>query len=99
MSLASLLETSTTKRQAFQPGDAIPYSGIYRAIHRKRHTPDHDLTCVSDRLFPLCNECGDGVEFRLLRAVRLIDKHGLFRPAHRSLPWAQALADGEPEMI
>ena len=103
MGLASFFENGSASRHVYQPGDAVPYSGLYRAMHRRHHVPDHSLTCVSDRLFPLCNECGDGVEFKLLKAVRLIDKHEMFRAAPRpragrQLPWSSVIAAGESEI-
>ena len=105
MSLASFFEKGAPNRHVYQPGDAVPYSGLYRATHRRHHVPAHNLTCVSDRLFPECNQCGAGVEFKLLQAVRLIDKHELFRPsaprqlAGRQSPWSSVVAAGEPEVV
>ena len=45
------------------------------------------------------------VEFKLLQAVRLIDKHELFRPsaprqlAGRQLPWSSVIAASESEIV
>jgi hypothetical protein len=45
------------------------------------------------------------VEFKLLQAVRLIDKHELFRPsaprqlAGRQSLWSSVVAAGEPEVV
>ena len=105
MGLASFFEKGAANHHIYQPGDAVPFSGLYRATHRRRHVPDHNLTCVSDRVFPQCNQCGAGVEFKLLQAVRLIDKHELFRPsaprqlADRPLPWNSVIATGESEIV
>jgi hypothetical protein len=105
MGLASFFDKGTSNRHIYLPGEAVPYSGLYRAMHRRRHVPDHNLTCVSDRLFPQCKECGGNVEFKLLQAVRLIDKHDLFRPsaprqpASRQLPWSSVIAAGESEIV
>lgn len=108
VSFALFVEKRNQKQEFFQPGDTVPYSGIYRAAHRRNHTPDHNLTCVSDRQFPLCSECGGDVEFKLLQAVRLIDKHELFRgprpkprrePAESSLSWKCEGVGAEIEVI
>lgn len=88
------------------PGDAVPYSGIYQVTHEKAHVPDHDVTCVSGRLFPHCAQCGSGVRFKLAQAARLIDKHELFGKPGSSQPtqggqpwWAKAIRTGDPEIV
>jgi hypothetical protein len=77
--MSSYFDKTTPEPRSFAAGDAVPYSGIYRVKHQQRHAAEHDVTCVSGRNFPSCRECGADVQFKLLQAVRLIDKHELFR--------------------
>ena len=84
----------------------MPYSGVYRVSHHNRHAAEHDVTCVSGRAFPLCHECGAGARFKLLQAVRLIDKHDLFRagaaprqPRPALSWWVGSVTSGEPEVV
>jgi hypothetical protein len=104
--LSSWFAKGAAAHGLYTPGDAVPYSGIYRVTHHNRHAPEHDVTCVSGKAFPLCNECGAGVRFRLLHAVRLIDKHEWFSPsaaARSPRPaqawWASAASNGDTEVL
>ncbi len=58
----------------------MPYSGIYPGETSATACAEHDVTCVSGRVFHR-RECGADVQFKLLQAVRLIDQHELFRHA------------------
>jgi len=53
-------------KSAFQPGDAVPRSGIYRVIHGK-HRPPHENSFLSGEKFPACQTCGADVKFELVR--------------------------------
>jgi hypothetical protein len=59
---------SEMKSARFKPGDAVPESGIYRAEH-KRHRLMHTATLVAASRFPRCQQCGDAVDYHLLRLV------------------------------
>jgi hypothetical protein len=59
---------SELKTARFKPGDAVPESGVYRAEH-KRHRLMHTATLQAASRFPRCKQCGDGVDYYLLRLV------------------------------
>jgi hypothetical protein len=48
----------------FFPGNLVPRSGIYIAIHPK-HRLVHEVTVTKGSCFPLCRICGPGVNFQL----------------------------------
>jgi hypothetical protein len=58
-------EMKTTR---FKPGDAVPESGVYRAEH-KRHRLMHTATLAAASRFPRCQQCGEAVDYYLLRRV------------------------------
>jgi hypothetical protein len=63
------------KRLTFRTGEKILQSGIYRVVHRKHRLP-HEVTLVRDQSFPRCAKCQDGVQFQLIRGVRMLeDEH------------------------
>lgn len=103
MSLVSYFDRKSVSKREHVPGDAVPYSGIYQVTHQQAHVPDHNVTCVSGRLFPRCAQCGSGVRFKLVKAARLIDKHDLFgKPGtgQGGRPWwVKGIATGEPEIV
>jgi hypothetical protein len=59
---------SELKTTRFKPGDAVPESGVYRAEH-KRHRLMHTATLLAASRFPRCKQCGDRVDYYLLRLV------------------------------
>jgi hypothetical protein len=81
----------------------VPYSGIYQGTHEKAHAADHNVTCVSGRLFPQCAQCGAAVRFKLVQAARLIDKHELFGKAGTGQGgrpwWAKGVTTSKPEIV
>jgi hypothetical protein len=104
--MSSYFDKAAAEPRSFAAGDAVPYSGIYRVKHQQRHAAEHDVTCVSGRNFPSCRECGADVQFKLLQAVRLIDKHELFRTqgtpmrSGTSQPWWDgSVLNGETEVF
>jgi hypothetical protein len=60
--------------QAYQPGETVPKSGIYRVRHHGHHH-DHEVTCISGEQFPECNGCRRAVRFSLIIAAHAIDRH------------------------
>jgi hypothetical protein len=63
----------------FKPGDKVEASGIYRVLHDKQHTQEHDVTCVFGKQFPPCRDCGHHPRFTLrVRAIH-IAHHELFK--------------------
>jgi hypothetical protein len=63
----------------FKPGDEVPHSGIYRVVHDRNHTGEHEVTCVYDKKFPPCNHCGDHPRFVLLRMAQHIESNEHFK--------------------
>ncbi len=66
-----------------KPGDSVPVSGIYEAIHDKLdggdHSQPHPVIALSGRQFPACRVCVDQVRFRLLHTADLVDAHNHFK--------------------
>jgi hypothetical protein len=61
----------------FKPGDKVPNSGIYEALHDRTH-PNHQVTCFFEEPFPPCNQCGHEVRFRLAVAAVHVRSHENF---------------------
>ena len=51
----------------YQPGDFVPRSGIYFALHSE-HRVVHQVTLIEGEAFPQCRICGERVSFQLWRA-------------------------------
>lgn len=51
--------------EKFGPGDWVPDSGIYDAVHDQHHRPNHQVICLEGQVFPRCQRCGRGVRFEL----------------------------------
>jgi hypothetical protein len=70
-------------KDEFEPGDAVPASGIYEANHDRLDGDDHALphrvTAIAGNRFPLCRGCGTGVRFRLHQAAEHVKAHALFK--------------------
>jgi hypothetical protein len=58
--------------QDYRPGDTVPRSGIYLAVHAD-HRGDHEAVVLQGAQFPACKHCRDGVRFRLLRSATPIE--------------------------
>ncbi len=65
--------------ETFVPGKEVPRSGVYRVVHCRRHTPNHEVTCVFGKTFPPCNYCDNNVRFVLLRGARHIVHNKFFK--------------------
>jgi hypothetical protein len=57
----------------FQPGDAVPCSGVYRISHAQ-HREEHDGILLKAQVFPRCSVCGEQVRFALLQASNPIEQ-------------------------
>ncbi len=62
----------------FKPGDAVPDSGLYEAIHHS-HRESHTVSVTVGALFPDCNVCDGDVRFRFLRPAAPIEHDEDFR--------------------
>jgi len=76
-------ENQTEKGDLFTPGDTVPTSGIYEAIHDKLdgddHSQPHPVITVSGKRFPPCRVCLEQARFRLLQAADFIDADNHFK--------------------
>ena len=43
--------------EQYKPGDKVPKSGIYRAIHDTEHAQEHEVTSIFHEHFPPCKHC------------------------------------------
>jgi CheY-like chemotaxis protein len=59
--------------RSFRPGEAVPESGIYKAIHA-RHRAPHQVLALAGTPFPACRYCGRAVRFRVEGATRKWDQ-------------------------
>jgi hypothetical protein len=64
--------------QLFEPGDQVPVTGIYKAVHSKQHVPTHHVTAISGDQFPRCLACHDGVRFELALSAVQVAVHPQF---------------------
>lgn len=60
-------------------GEKIKKSGIYSVLHEGKHAESHDVTCIAGKRFPPCTECGDAVQFVLVRHARHVASQEHFR--------------------
>ncbi len=63
----------------YKPGDEVPRSGIYKVIHDRRHTQEHEVTVIKGKRFPPCNHCGNHPRFELVRAAFHINNSEWFK--------------------
>ena len=55
-------------RQAYKPGQIVPISGIYTAVHEE-HRSHHEVVAIKGEEFPPCRICKDEVCFYVARPV------------------------------
>jgi hypothetical protein len=55
----------TGMSQILRPGDRVPTTGIYKAVHGRQHAPPHYVTALYGDTFPTCLGCSDSVRFEL----------------------------------
>jgi hypothetical protein len=63
----------------FSPGQKVPTSGIYRAVHYRHRESDREITFVAGQIFPRCSQCDELVEFQLVQGVPSIAEDPDFR--------------------
>lgn len=54
--------------QAYKPGQIVPTSGIYTAVH-ELHRPSHEVVAIRGEEFPPCRLCREQVRFYVANAV------------------------------
>lgn len=70
---------SEDQQASFRAGDSVRIKGIYRVIHYAHRLP-HETAILALKTFPKCNQCGEGVRYRLVRSVGELLKDYNFRP-------------------
>jgi hypothetical protein len=63
----------------YKAGEKITKSGIYSVLHEGPHAETHEVTCVAGKKFPPCVECGDAVQFVLVRHARHVARQDHFK--------------------
>lgn len=56
------------ERRVYRPGDTVPTSGIYTALHID-HRSSHSVVAIQGEQFPACRRCGENVRFRVSRLL------------------------------
>lgn len=54
--------------RAYKPGDTVPTSGIYSAVHAG-HRQSHQVVAIQGEQFPQCRRCADEVRFHVARLL------------------------------
>ena len=54
--------TGDRERRAYKPGETVPTSGIYSAVHLD-HRPPHEVVAIQGEEFPTCRVCKTEVRF------------------------------------
>ena len=57
-------------RRVYQPDEEVPQSGIYHVIHEDAR--QDTVVLLRFALFPLCEDCGRAVRYKLLRSAPYI---------------------------
>lgn len=60
-------EGALNSDRLFRPAEQVLHSGIYELLH-ERGDPGM-IVLVRDQQFPVCQDCGSRVRFRLLKAA------------------------------
>jgi hypothetical protein len=56
--------TGDRERRAYKPGETVPTSGIYSAVHLD-HRPPHEVVAIQGEEFPACRLCKTEVRFHI----------------------------------
>ena len=73
------ISSTTPEEKTYKPKDMVEISGIYRVMHDKKHTPEHEVTAVKGRPFPQCNRCGNHPRFLLKVPAQHLEEHPFFK--------------------
>jgi hypothetical protein len=52
------------ERRAYKPGETVPTSGIYSAVHLEHRAP-HEVVAIQGEEFPSCRVCKTEVRFHV----------------------------------
>ncbi len=56
------------ERRVYKPGEAVPASGIYTAVHQSHREP-HEVVAIQGEEFPVCRLCKTEVHFQVARLL------------------------------
>jgi hypothetical protein len=77
------------------PGEAVPTSGIYTAVHLD-HRPPHEVIAIQGEEFPACRLCKTNVRFHAGRLLpHMTHDFDLAGPPTRQLKRRAKAAGGE----
>jgi len=62
------MDAPLDRRRAYKPGDTVPISGVYSAVHLEHREP-HEVVAVRGEEFPLCRVCQAEVTFHMEHLV------------------------------
>jgi hypothetical protein len=60
--------TGDGERRAYKPGETVPTSGIYSAVHLDHRAP-HEVVALRGEEFPVCRLCTTEVRFHIARVL------------------------------
>jgi hypothetical protein len=83
-----------SSRRTYQPGQLVPTSGIYTAVHQSHRAP-HEVVAIKGEEFPACRGCRDDVRFYIARLVpHMTHDFDLTGPASPRRKRAKAAGEG-----
>lgn len=88
--------TGDREHRAYKPGEAVPTSGIYSAVHLDHRAP-HEVVAIQGEEFPPCRLCKTEVRFHIAHLLpHMTHDFDLTGPKLRS-PKARAKSAGSEE--
>ncbi len=82
------------EHRAYTPGEMVPISGIYTAVHTE-HRPPHEVVAIRGEEFPACRVCKSEVRFHVAHILpHMTHDFDLTGPQPRALK-RRAKAAGE----
>jgi len=59
---------ATHEQRAYGPGEMVPISGIYTAVHLQHRAP-HEVVAIRGEEFPVCRVCTTEVRFHIAQVL------------------------------
>jgi hypothetical protein len=70
--------TDMSPRRAFQTGNMVSLTGVYRVVHSSHRLP-HEVVILAGERFPRCARCEDSVVFELLQSAPFLNGRAVCR--------------------
>ena len=85
-----------SEQRPYKPGEAVPTSGVYTAVHQDHRAP-HEVVAIRGEEFPTCRQCNAEVRFYVSRLLpHMTHDFDLTGPSPRTLKRrAKAAGKGE----